>query len=455
MLHKFSKAFVVAVAMMFGIIAVSAQSDYVKTFDLVVPVAEGEFAGVNPDGASVVWWHNHTGAREEAVKAAVDQFNAENPFGITVEAISKGSYDDIFNAMTAGIQTGELPEITVAYGNQAAAYQANEALVDLDVFVNDPVLGIGSDFENDMFTGFFASDLSTDFENARLGWSVYRSMEVLYFNVDALATLGYDAPPTSWEQFEEMACKYVSEGLGTDGYQIRTDASFIAAAAFAAGVDVYDVEADMFTYDLPEVAVMPATMQRMLQNGCAKLVTENRGDQAAFANGAALFYTGSSSGIPFVWSAIAESPTPFSFDVAAIPGYTDTPMQNVYGASNSVVTLGKSPEQVLASWLFLRWYTETEQQAFWAEKSNYFPVRRSTAEGLAPVFAAEGTGKAFESAFNLLGNTMAEPSVPVYQTVRSEASKAFNNILDGADAVEALAELNQLANDLLDAERGR
>ncbi|KAB2856983.1 MAG: hypothetical protein F9K46_13505, partial [Anaerolineae bacterium] len=36
-----------------------------KTFELTVPATEGAFAGVDPSGQTVTWWHNHSGAREE------------------------------------------------------------------------------------------------------------------------------------------------------------------------------------------------------------------------------------------------------------------------------------------------------------------------------------------------------------------------------------------------------
>jgi ABC-type glycerol-3-phosphate transport system substrate-binding protein len=459
-MNKFTKvlalALIAALALGFaGVNSTSAQGTYVKTFDLTLPVAEGTYAGVDPKGTTITWWHQHSGQREAAVQAAAEKFNAENPFGITLNVVSKGSYDDIFTAVTAGIQTGELPEIVVAYGNQAAVYQNNEALVDLDVFVNDPVLGI-QDFETDMFTSFFASDLNPAHDNQRLGFSTYRSVEVLYYNVDALNELGYSAPPTTWEEFGEMVCKFVNEGKGTDGYQIRTDASFIAAGAFAAGGDIYDRAAGEFTYNSDAAKVLPKAIQDLLNKGCIKKTVDPRArsDQAAFGNGAALFYTGSSSGIPFVWTAIKDSPKPFTFDVAPIPGFGDNPaVVNVYGASNSVVAKGKTPEQILASWIFLRWFSEAEQQAEWAKGTQYFPVRRSAAEQLADVFAAEGTGRAYQSAFNLLGSTKEEPSVDVYQTVRSETAKAFNDILDGADVDERMDELTNLANELLEASR--
>lgn len=455
---KFNKFVVLALiaAVLFGFASVpaTAQGGYIKTFDLQLPVAEGAYKGVDPKGVAITWWHQHTGARETVVKELVDRFNANNPWGITVTAVSKGSYDDIFQAVTAGIQTGELPEITVAYGNQAAAYQNNNALVDMNVFFNDPILGI-QDFETGMFTTFFNADLDPSHDNQRLGYSTYRSVEVLYYNVDALEKMGYSAPPKTWAEFGEMVCKFVKDGMGTDGYQIRTDASFVAAGAFSAGGDIYDVATGEFTYNSDAAKVMPTEIVKLLNDGCIKKTVDAsaRSDQAAFANGAALFYTGSSSGIPFIWDAIKNAPTQFTFDVAPIPGTGGDPVVNVYGASNSLVGAGKTPEQILAAWLFLRWFSEDQPQADWAKGTNYFPVRRSAAEALADVFAAEGTGRAYKSAFDLLGNTKAEPSVDVYQTVRSEASKAFNDILDGADVNERMEALNELANTLLEESR--
>ncbi len=44
------------------------------------------------------------------------------------------------------------------------------------------MLGI-QDFEQDMFTRFFESDLNAAHDNQRLGFSTYRSVEVLYYNV--------------------------------------------------------------------------------------------------------------------------------------------------------------------------------------------------------------------------------------------------------------------------------
>lgn len=452
---KFARilALFLVAALGFGAINAPARADgtYVKTVDVKLADLKGDYAGLDLKGTKITWWHQHTGAREEVVKKLIEKFNKENPFGIEVTAVSKGGYDQVFEAMTAGIQTKELPEVVVAYINQAAAYQKNDTLVDMESFFVDPVIGI-QDAKENLYTAFFDADLNLAYANARLSFSTYRSIELLYYNVDALKALGYSAPPKTWAEFGEMACKYVEGDKATrDAYQIRTDASFLAAGAFAAGGDVYDANIGMFTYSSEAASVLPNAIADLLKKGCIKKTADPkaRSDQAAFATGAAIFYTGSSSGIPFIADAVSKAPTKFAFDVAAIPGTLDKPVVNVYGASNSLVKLGKSKEQILASWLFLRWFSEADPQAEWVAGTNYFPVRKDTK--LDAIFAAENTGKAFKSAFDLLANSKAEPAVDVYQAVRSEASKAFNNILDGANVTEELTKLDDAANKLVEA----
>lgn len=73
------------------------------------PATEGDLAGVDPSGQAIVWWHNHTGSREEGLVALLDEFNQGNPCGITIEAQSQGSYNDIRDKVNASISAGELP----------------------------------------------------------------------------------------------------------------------------------------------------------------------------------------------------------------------------------------------------------------------------------------------------------------------------------------------------------
>ena len=81
-------------------------------------------------------------------------------------------------------------------------------------------------------------------------------MEVLYYNSDWLKELGYDKPPSTPRDFEDMVCKAtknpfsrVEDSRGTMGYQIGFDASHLASWIFAFGSDIFDYETNKYTYD--------------------------------------------------------------------------------------------------------------------------------------------------------------------------------------------------------------
>ncbi len=96
------------------------------------PATDGPLAGVDPRGVEVVWWHNHSGSREEALMPLVEQFNDTNECGITVVAQNQGGYNDIRDKMNAGIATGELPGLIVGYQNDQAFYALADGLADMN-----------------------------------------------------------------------------------------------------------------------------------------------------------------------------------------------------------------------------------------------------------------------------------------------------------------------------------
>ena len=88
---------VLVVALAIPMMSVNAQDGegFVSTFDLPTePAAEGPLAGVDPTGQTITWWHQHGGARGEFLDEIIANFNAENPWGITVEASNQGGYGD-------------------------------------------------------------------------------------------------------------------------------------------------------------------------------------------------------------------------------------------------------------------------------------------------------------------------------------------------------------------------
>jgi multiple sugar transport system substrate-binding protein/sn-glycerol 3-phosphate transport system substrate-binding protein len=404
---------------------------------------------VDPSKQTVTFWHQHSKERETALLEIVDQFNKTNEYGITVKAEYQGSYTDIFNKMLAILNTADVPDLVVAYQNQAATYQLADALLDMNSLVDSPKWGLTAEEKADFFPGFFKQDVFPNFKNGRYGFPPNRSMEVSYYNSDWLKELGYDAPPATPEQFKEMACKAAQTPFskataeGSMGYELSVDASRFASWTFAFGGDVFDYEASQFTLNSDAAVQSMAFLQDLFKNKCASIVTENYGDQTDFGAGKLLFSIGSSSGIPFYRQAAADG-AKFAWSLAALPHTGADPAMNVYGASVSMPKT--TPERELATWLFVKYYTSADVQAKWATVSQYFPVRESVAKGMADYFAKDD---AYKTAFDLLKYSKFEPPVPGYDFVRTEIGKAMAAIADGADVKTTLDDLNKKANDIL------
>lgn len=450
MLKKVSVLLVIILAMLALSGAVLAQDD--------------PYANVDPTGQTVVFWHQHSGQREEQLQQIIADFNATNEWGITVEAINQGSYSDIYARVTTDLAGGgDLPELVVAYGNQAATYFLNDGLIDINLLVNSPTWGLSEEEQADFFPSFFNADVFPQYGGVRLGFPPNRSMEVMYYNIDWLRELreagaiSFDGPPTTPEQFREAACAATANafsGATSDvaniGYQLSTDASRFASWTFAFGGDIFDYEANQYTLNSPEAVEAVTFLKGLFEDGCAGEIFERFGDQTNFGNGVTLFTVGSSSGIPFYASAV-EAGAGFEWSVAAVPHVTEQPVQNIYGASVSIPRT--TPEQELAAWLFVKYYTSPEVQARWALASQYFPVRQSAleVEELATFLAEDET---YSTAFGLLEFTKAEPSVPGYDPVRDQISRTLTAIVTGTDTrpiQEILDELNEFANEELEA----
>ena len=399
---------------------------------------------VDPTGAEVVYWHQHSRERQEGLAAMVDRFNQTNEWDITVVQEYQGSYGDIYNKMITGIAANQVPNLVVAYQNQAAAYQVADALVDLTPYVSHAEYGV--DDAADFFAGFYNADVNAQFGNQRLGFPPNRSAEVMYYNKTWLEELGFDGPPETWEEFREMAMAATDDEAGTYGYALRTDASNMFALAIGLGGGIAAPGGEGYVFNTPELRTAMQFMKDLYEDGYANKIAERYGDQTDFGNRKVLFTMGSTSGLPFYQMAVDQGEAgSFEWSVAPIPHSTRRPQVNVYGASVSVPKT--TPEQQLAAWLFVRWMSAPEQQAEWVRISNYFPVRYSVAENLDDYFEQNPR---YEDAFTILetSGTQAEPPYAGYDEVRDLMSAAFNEIIDGGDVEETLARLEAEANEV-------
>ena len=408
-----------------------------------------ELESVDPTGAEVVFWYQHTTTREEALLQMIDEFNRTNPDSITVRGEFSGSYGDIYNKMMVGLQAGSLPDLLVAYQNQAVVYHLGDGLVDLTPYMRSPRWGLSEAELGDYIQAFLQQDF---IQGVQMCFPPNRSVEILYYNADWLQELGHSGPPAVWAEFaaicrqarDQPFSRAASAGRSL-GFMFEADASRLASMIFTRSGDMMNSEATAYTLDTPQAAEAMRQMQELVGDGSADVLSERYGDQKEFALGQLLFMMRSSSGIPFVASAVEDDGVGFRWSVVAPPHVGDEPVVNVYGASLSVCRT--TPERELASWLFVKWFTEPAQQARWVHASNYFPARRSTADELGGYFVENPR---YRAVYQLLDFGKSEPAVPGYQLVRRLIEVAMIEIAQGGDIGAILTRLERDANATLE-----
>jgi len=408
----------------------------------------------------ILFWHRYSGDAQKFVESFAEKFNAENEFGIkvTVEKID-GSYADLYNKINAAIQGGTPPNIAQAYQNQASFYRLDGNVIDLSPFIKSTKYGLSQSEIDDYYPFFLESDKNPQFPGEVLGWPTSRSAAVLYVNLDWLKELGANEPPKTLKEFEELACKASDPANERYGLAWQNDISNFAALVFANGGRILSEDAQSYVFNSEAGVESLALLRRLFENKCAVEIpsAERFGEQARFAAQKVLFVMASSTGLPFYADAVAKSEKPFRWTYVMFPQKDPAkPVVDIYGASWSVFK--STPEKELASWLFLKAFTEPENIAEWAVASGYMAVRKSAApKAIEAVKNKERYAKFPEAAeayarlYDMVAFGAVEAPVAGYDPVRKLMSEMVTKVAvkGEGDIKAALDEAVARANEIL------
>ena len=409
---------------------------------------------LDPNGQTVTFWHVWgSGDTGEGLTAIVDDFNATNEWGITVEALDQGSYRDLEDAMNAAIQSGDLPDIVVGYANALDTWYSVDVLEDVNAFVNDPDYGLSSSDISDFFEGAWNGGLNAD--GARIGFPHGQSANVMFYNYTWAEELGFDGPPDTWAEFKEQVCAGAAANAaddnpdndGTGGFVMYTGASEFSTFIFAFGDDYIGADGASYDFAKPGIVETAGYLKELWDEGCA-FATESY-PNPEFATRKALITMSSTAGYTYQ-SAAFEAEDAMSDDVwgfIPIPG-DGTKAVDSYVQNSAIVK--SNPERSLASWLFIKWFTSPEINAKWIEASAYHPIRSSTVDNLGS-YSAENP--LWAEGLDLVALGVAEPAWSSWGSVRRLVGDTYSAIIQGdpgdiqmlleelnADAAEAVAE---------------
>jgi ABC-type glycerol-3-phosphate transport system substrate-binding protein len=333
-------------------------------------------------GVAIQFWHPWTHETANVVESLVDQFNTQNPYGIIVDA--RGDGGNLYQNVQEGIRTGMVPDVAVGLNYQIQSWDNNgNFITDLNLYVHDPEWGLAAAEIADFFPYRWDQDL---FKGKRLGLPAQTSAAILFYNRSWAQELGFDSPPGTAAEFKEQACAAAAVSINTalsvngasngiGGWIASTDPGSLMAWFLAFGENGVNESGDGYAVDTPEAGEAFAFIKSLFKSGCA-WIPENRFPVEEFASRKGLFYSSDILSIPYQQSAFEVNESVDEWLPIPYPGVEGTPAINLYGPAFAI--LKTTPEQQLATWLFIKWMTQPENQVLLSEATGYLPTRAST-----------------------------------------------------------------------------
>jgi len=422
----------------------------------VTKVVEKEISvEVTPTPAPVelTFWHTKTGSQEELLNEIVADFNASNPYNITVVPTSiEGSYDAIFKETVASLAVGEVPDLVVAYPSMVAEYMEAGAPLDLGPYIYDREYGLTEEEFNDIFPVYIEDNTYPAYGNQMLSFPFHKSMLVMFANVTLLNEAGVTKMPETWDEFY-TACQAVKDNTEADTcWSVHIDASDVDG--LMASVGVYpQADPQYLTSKVndPKFITFMEFVQKMYNEGLARMEAERYSGDDEMVAGEAAFTTSSSSSLDY-FPKNEDGTYAIEWKVIALPYAADAkPASTVYGA-NVMAVKEDDFQRDLAKWLFIKYWTSYDAVKKWTvgtdelRGSSYMPLQRSMLDDPELQAYLEANPR-YAEAVSYLETGVIEPQLAGQQAVRDVLEDAYIKILSGEPVQATLDEAAALATE--------
>ena len=396
----------------------------------------------------IQWWHAMGGRLGEVVVEIADKYNASQS-DVVVVPTYKGGYEDTMTAGIAAFRAKEQPHIIQIFDAGAATIiNAKGATV--------PVADLMTDFDiEDYIPGvryFYA-----DSDDNMIGLPFNASTPLLYYNKDAFEAAGLDAPPKTWEEFEEMAPKLKEAGfialaqshspwIFSENFHSRHN---LQLATENNGYDSTDAK---ILYNNDHMKMHWTKVKEWLDAGYYGFYGRAWGDnQDAFVQKKVAMWLGSSGS----FGGLTAS-TDFEFGSTFLPYWesiTKEPTGTFIGGAALFAMAGHEDAEYDAVADFFGFMTASENQVFWHKETGYVPITSAAYEAAKEEGYYESTPDAEIGILQLSlpgGEWTKGYRLGYYVQIRDVMYKHYDDIFSGDASVEdAFAAMEEESNALL------
>jgi len=325
----------------------------------------------------VEFWHAMGGGHGEALKEIIASFNRAHP-DVEIKGVYVGNYGVLSQKLLASAQSGTLPVLSQAYSNWTAKLIEGGYVQDLNVFINDPAVGLTKEEWEDIFEPFR--------KNVTWGDKVYalpfnKSTYVLFVNTDALDLEGLEPPKDMTDLL--VTALALTQDLDGDGevdqygFGIRPTVDTFQIFLRQNGGRILTLKDDgtyEITVNSPEAV---EALQFMVDLVHKYKVAYMQGGYLSgpFGDGKVAMYIGSTAGKPYVARACKGK---HGWTWVQLPKWkTFAPP---FAGTDVIMFNTATDEQKKAAWEFMKYLMSPQITVYWAIKTGYMPVRKSALE---------------------------------------------------------------------------
>jgi multiple sugar transport system substrate-binding protein/sn-glycerol 3-phosphate transport system substrate-binding protein len=382
------------------------------------------------DGIHITYWHPWVGKMGDVITGLIAGFNKNNTYGITVDERRFGGEQALGDQVSQSIEENKTPNLIAAPSEQLVEWQVpQQELVDLNDYIFSSAYGLSPMQQSDYFSDIWNSDV---IDGVRFGIPATRTGQALYYNITWARELGFDSAPATAADFTTQACAasqanvnlHLAKAYGTGGWLIdtswETDLSWLGAFHYAS-FPVADSNA--FSFETSEFENTQTFLRDLYDRSCA-WYSSHQSPQTYLALRYALFYSGDIQQIPIQLGAQIDANSNDEWAVIPFPGENGSPVFLVHG--NSYAVFLSTPEEQLASWLFIRWMEETENQIELVKTEGSLPLTYSAVQALTDY--SNGRTQ-WESVIQYLDNATTPPSNEYWLKARPVVEDSFMMLL--------------------------
>lgn len=365
------------------------------------------------------FWTGFGSAVSAVIDSGISEFEAAYP-NIVITHTSKGGYDNLQKAINLSITSETYPNVAIGYPDHFAGYINSSIQYALDPFIENTEYGTDltdyiSDYMKENQTFQFKDEAKT--QGYTLGLPFNKSTEVMVYNKTfftwATSKDATIAVPSTWDDVATMGGKVIDlltnggyfghkiDATGTlndsaTGLNVLIDLTGITAENFYPFS--YDSQSNFFISAVRQWGGVYTEMGEDISQGYALFNNPNTVEALTFLKG---LYTDHILGVPATWGETSYCSVPFKatksimtisssagvynnvpsgdafeIGISTVPFHSTENQSVISQGTNMAIFKTSDDAKALASWLFVKYMTNTWNSQF-AIESGYFPVTYS------------------------------------------------------------------------------